>query len=190
MKIAVDAQHIGKPGRCLDRGASAGGYREVDVATAYALGLDRRLIELGHDVLWVGAGEYRARWALADSWGAQIYLACHCNAGGQGRDEALIFYDLRSNRGRTLAVSVATGLLGRALAARPDTNGTARDADYSEAFATISGVRAVALCLEPLFLDGARTQARLQADGHPWGLGQEIGRSIADHLHRAIGTWT
>jgi hypothetical protein len=31
-----------------------------------------------------------------------------------------------------------------------------RDADYSEAFGTIAGVRAVALCLEPYFLDGPR----------------------------------
>ncbi len=58
-----------------------------------------------------------------------------------------------------------------------DTNGVPRDADSSEAFGTIAGVRAVALCLEPYFLDGPRREFLARLD--------EVGAATA----RGIDGW-
>ena len=105
-------------------------------------------------------GEYQAQWARADQYQAGVYLNGHVNAGGGDRGE--LFYDHRSTRGQALAEHVAAALGALvpwpcyARPCRPDTNGQPRDADYSEAFHCITGVKAVALCVEPYFLDGPR----------------------------------
>ena len=189
MKVAIDVQHGGKPGRPSDRGAVSAPHEEYQLATWYALEADRRLRALGHECLWVGAGDYAERWRRADDWQAGVYLACHVNAGGRGRDGALLFYDHRSTRGSALAQQVAAqmaplvGWACEARACRPDTNGTPRDADYSEAFGTIAGVQAVALCLEPFFIDGAQAGRRLALDADRVALCRAVGVAVAEGVH-------
>lgn len=164
MRVALDVQHAGKPDHPGDRGAHWLGVDEVDVTRAYAAEIDRELRRLGHTVHWLGCGTYPSRWALADSYGATVYLACHLDSGLAGRagDRGLVLHDHRSTRGAALAGIVAPDLtkaLGwpvKAAPCRPDDDGQARDEDYSEPFACIRGVRAVALVLEPGFLDGAK----------------------------------
>lgn len=119
----------------------------------YTDALDRELRRLGHGCVLLYDGDYRDKWTRADGLGAGVYLNCHVNLGGG--DRGLVLHDHRGARGWALAEVVA-GELCRALgwrsearACRPDTNGVPRDADYSEAFGTIAGVRAVALWLEP-----------------------------------------
>ncbi len=160
MIVAATIGHAGRPSRLADRGAVFEGVEETSAVRRYTDALDQELRRLGHGCVLLSDGEYRDQWARADGLGAGVYLNCHVNAGGG--DRGLVLHDHRSARGRALAEGVA-GELGRALgwrcearACRPDSNGVPRDADFSEAFGTIAGVRAVALCLEPYFLDGPR----------------------------------
>lgn len=164
MKVAIDVQHRGKPDKPGDRGAHWLGVDEVDVSTLYAAEVDRELRRLGHTIHWLGCGSYPSRWALSDSYGADVFLACHLDAGLAGRagDRGFVLHDHRSTRGATLAQLVAADLTAHlpwhvsAVPCRPDDDGEPRDEDYSEAHSCIRGVRAVALVLEPGFLDGAR----------------------------------
>lgn len=180
----VDIGHRNKRGRLGDRGAlrqdpQRGPLEEATLATLYGLALDAELRRLGWDVILGGAGDYEERWHQADELHADVYLQLHVNAGGGDRGE--IFYDYRSTRGQRLAELVADRLGHvvrwpcRARACRPDTNGVPRDADYAEAFSTIAGVRAVALCVEPYFVDGPQFDAfHAHLD--------DIGRAIAQGL--------
>lgn len=164
MRIALDVQHRGKPDKPADRGAHWLGVDEVDVSALYAAEIDRELRRLGHEVHWLGCGGYAERWALSDVRGADVYLACHLDAGLAGRagDRGLVLYDHRSPRGAALAgpmaqsLAVALGWSVHSLPCRPDDDGEPRDEDYSEPYACIRGVKAVALVLEPGFLDGAK----------------------------------
>jgi N-acetylmuramoyl-L-alanine amidase len=180
MLVAATIGHAGRPGRWADRGAAFNGVEEASVVRRYTDALDQALRRRGHDCLLLSDGAYAEQWARADGYGAAVYLNCHVNAGGG--DRGLILFDHRSNRGQSLARAVA-GEMTRALpwtvqdlACRPDTNGLPRDADFSEAFATIAGVRAVALCLEPYFLDGPRRLAFLDQLAL-------VGEAIASGLH-------
>jgi len=164
VRVCIDVQHRGKPGSPDDRGAHWLGVDEVDVSALYAAETCRGLRRLGHEVHWLGCGTYPERWALSDARGADVYLACHLDAGLGGRagDRGLVLHDHRSTRGAALAAIVAPDLtkaLGwpvKAAPCRPDDDGQARDEDYSEPYACIRGVRAVALVLEPGFIDGVK----------------------------------
>lgn len=160
MLIALDIGHRGKPSRLRDRGVVRDGVEETDLTTRYAVVADRELRRLGHECILLGDGEYADRWARADGYGAAVYAQLHVNAGGGDRGE--VFYDHRSSRGAKLAQAVAVELSrtwpwpSSAKACRPDTNNVARDGDYSEAYNCIRGVKAVAVVLEPYFIDGPR----------------------------------
>ena len=160
MIIAATIGHAGRPSRWADRGAVFEGCEEVSVVRRYLDAADAELRRLGHEVVLLSDGEYAAQWARADAYGADVYLNCHVNAG-RG-DYGLVLYDHRSNAGKRLAESIAAEMVRAfpwattARACRPDTNGVPRDVDFSEAFACIAGVKAVAICFEPYFLDGPR----------------------------------
>jgi len=180
--VAATTGHAGRLSRLRDRGAAAGGLEEVSLVRRYVDALDRELRRLGVDFLPLSDGEYSAQWARADAAGARVYLNCHVNAGGGNRGE--ILYDHRSPRGRALAEHVAAELDGvvpwpvYVRAARPDDDGEPRDEDYSEGYACIAGVRAVALCVEPYFIDGPQVA---------WFVAHldEVGAAIA----RGVAAW-
>ena len=183
MILAATIGHAGRPSRWSDRGAAFEGSEEVSVVRRYLDAFDREARALGHTVVLLSDGEYASQWARADLYTASVYLNCHVNAGGGDRGE--LFYDHRSTSGKLLAGFVA-GELGAvvpwpcfARMCQPDSNGVARDGDYAEAFACISGVKAVALCVEPYFLDGPR---------RGWFLGQldTVGRALA----RGVDAWS
>lgn len=184
MILAATIGHAGRPSRWSDRGAAFEATEEVSVVRRYLDAFDREARALGHTVVLLSDGEYSAQWARADAYQARVYLNCHVNAGGGDRGE--LFYDYRSIRGRALAEVVAAELgqavpwACRARACRPDTNGISRDGDYSEAFSCISGVKAVALCVEPYFLDGPRRAWFLD---HLDLIGQGLARGVDAWTH-------
>lgn len=169
MRVAIDLQHAGKPSRPDDRGASAFGVEEVSLTRLHLDGADRELRRLGHQVLPLSDGEYADRWARADAWRADVYVALHVNAGGGARGE--VFHDYRSTHGPALAEAVAAALHDAlrwpcaARPCRPDDDGQPRDEDYQEAYGCIRGVRAVAILVEPGFLDGPPEHRALLRDG-------------------------
>jgi len=148
MPLAVfDIQHRGKPGRWADRGAVAFGLEDVDLTHRYALAADKRLRAAEWDCCILADGHYADRWAGADAYGAQVYVACHVDGGGGDRGTA--FFDARSARGPKLAEVVAEALrkvVPWPVLPRPTVAG-------DRALNTIHGVRAVALCFEPGFVD-------------------------------------
>jgi N-acetylmuramoyl-L-alanine amidase len=168
-------------------GASFEGHQEVTMVRRYVAALRARLMELGWAVSVSDKNRYSADKAAADAMGATVYLNCHLNAGMGGKDSQRgeIFYDYQTStaNGIALATTVARHLddaLPFAVLAkrcRPDTNGTPRDGDYSEAYGCIAGVEAVSLCAEPFFIDGAH-RAELRADA----MLDRIGVLIADGI--------
>ena len=165
---------IGHAYKGENAGASFEGFQEVTMIRRYVAALRGRLMELGWAVTVSDKNRYSADKAAADAMGATVYVNAHINAGMGGKDSQRgeIFYDYQTSQqnGIALATTVARHLddaLPFAVLAkrcRPDTNGVARDGDYSEAYGCISGVRAVALCTEPFFLDGAhRAELRTEA---------------------------
>ncbi len=180
MIIAITIGHAGRESRPADRGAVVEGIEEVSVVRQYTDALDRELRAFGHTVYLLSDGPYSEQWKRADGYNAAIYLNCHVNAGGGDRGE--FFYDHRSQKGKALAeqlareVQLALGWPCFAKPCRPDTNGQARDGDYSEAFGCISGVKAVAICVEPYFLDGLR---RAQFRGGLASLAKAMAKAIS-----------
>lgn len=178
---------IGHAGRTPpDRGAAYEGFYEIDGIRLYTAALAAQLRTLGWRVE-VREGNYSDAKREADALGAVAYINAHINAGMGGRDSQRgeIFYDYQSRptNGLALAASIADHLDDwapyrvYAKSCRPDTNGKPRDSDYQEAYGCIRGVRAVAICTEPFFLDGAH-RAELRS---PEGLAR-IGVSIADGI--------
>lgn len=175
---------IGHAGRTPpDRGATYEGFYEIDGIRQYAAACAAQLRTLGWRVE-VREGKYSVAKAEANALGATVYLNCHINAGMGGRNlqRGEIFYAVESpaHNGPALALAVADSLDDwtpfpvYAKSCRPDTNGTPRDSDYQEAHGCIRGVRAVALCTEPFFLDGALREYLRSAEGL-----SRIGVSIA-----------
>ena len=182
MLVILDVQHIGKPHRPDDRGACHDGDEEAGLAMRYALSADKRLRHHGHKCIIVAEGHYASRWDRANAYGAQVYVACHVNAGGGDRAE--IYYDHRTSPdgGVLLASKVGEflqlaleGLEVRTIAARPMQDGQAKDAP-SRAFNTFKGVIPHALCFEPYFIDGP------QADLFRQSLGI-VGYALADGIN-------
>lgn len=194
-RIMLDPGHINKPDRPGDRGAVHAGLEEADLASQYLAAADRRLRQLGHQVLLGGGpGTYAERVLMAHRLGCDLYVQGHVDAGLAGRtsgDRGTVIHDHRSRSGAALSEAVAFALgrvcpwVVRAAPARPDDDGQPRDEDLSEAFACIStayALKPVALLLEPGFIDGPA--------GAPW-LSQRanllaLGAALADGIH----TWS
>jgi N-acetylmuramoyl-L-alanine amidase len=184
--VALDRQHSGVPSRAyadagawadLDRdGRRDGEEQEALLTPVYLLAAEKRLRELGHSVLVVSDGQYTARHARVREYAADVYVACHLNAGGG--DYGLAVHDARSTGGRALAGAVVRSLT----AACPELRrGVVGDTvGFPRARACIEGVFAgkpVGLCFEPAFMDRPEHQALLT----PAGL-ERIGRALADGI--------
>ena len=178
---------VGHAGRTPpDYGASFEGFRELDGIRLYVAACADRLRSHGWRVE-VREGNYSNAKAEADALGATVYINAHINAGMGGRDDQRgeVFYDRASKpaNGPALAASVADHLDDWTpyhvypKSCRPDSNGKPRDSDYAEAYGCIRGVRAVAVCTEPFFLDGAHRSELRSSEGLA-----RIGVSIADGI--------
>lgn len=196
--IFLDRQHAGKPGRrASDRGATfdADGDGQIDIweseammTPKYLLAAEERLIELGHNVMCISDGWYSARHERCNMYqqgmrGPFVYVAAHLNAGSQNRaDYGAVFYDYRSNTGPELSMYVAVRLKN----ACPELDGGVKlipaDPDNwtKNAYNTIAGVAATAICFEPCFVD---------YDGHKPLLTDEGMRRIGTALAEGINDW-
>ncbi|HEX6040288.1 N-acetylmuramoyl-L-alanine amidase [Longimicrobium sp.] len=115
------ARPDGLPG--IDRGASAGGHNESDVALLYASELARALAARGVSTWSTRTGENlslslqeRVRLANAKP-GAEAFVSLHCNASGSPAAEGFqVFHARGSEKGARLGASivraVAAGIMG------------------------------------------------------------------------------
>lgn len=196
MIIALDVQHSGRVSRPRDLGASADidgdSLKELHESEAlwtpfYALFAQMRLLELGHTVYPISDGEYSERHRRVNRYSADVYIACHLNAGsvaqnGKRRQPySALFYDFRSKPERGLALAEAIdSRLGRIEEIggnrriwATSTKDWRRNAHY-----TIKGVKAVAICYEPLFIDAPAHHALFTFEGM-----RQIGHALAEGIH-------
>ncbi len=188
LKAAVDVQHLWKPPpRQWDRGAvfTVDGMKvaEADAALVYASVLAHWLRERGGEVLenqpstGVFVGTYPQRNRAAIAWGANLYLACHLNAGG-GHYAALEFMSM--SEGESVAKRMGTELVRQLPglgSCHPVSLGSAsRGAVCIETCASLMP----ALIVEPFFGDSPATQPFLS---HP-GLIQ-----VGAALGAAVASW-
>ena len=187
--VALDRQHVGKPGKPGDLGAECKPRFswEAYLTAEYLLAAEKELRRLGHDVIPISDGRNRDRHERFNNYasrymGPSCYIAAHFNAGGG--DYGASFFDARSSLGERLAVRIKTEFnkempdLGRFRIIK------SRPSDWtSNAFATIKGVwtgPACGICFEPAFLDNPWHVKLLDSDGL-----QLMGRTLA----RAIDEW-
>ena len=181
----LSRDHAGKQWNLDDRGASFAGNVEAMLTPIYMLAMERRLLALGHDVMWLCDGSYSERHARCVQYAktdtaSSVYLACHLNAGAG--DYGAAFYDGRSSMGLAAATQVVLALdeacpeLGRVRVVK------SKSTDWTNhAYNTISGVyvgRPCALCLEPCFIDAPDHADLLTTRGL-----DRMGTAIADGLH-------
>ena len=163
MRVILDRQHAGNAGRINDRGAAfdvdADGVvedheREAMLTPGYILAAEARLIALGHEVIVISDGTYPARALRAIDYGADVYVACHANAGAG--DYGLAVANVGSARGAALATAIAGKLRVLCPELRRVVVGDTSAASFPRAAACIGGVakaRAIGICYEPGFLD-------------------------------------
>jgi N-acetylmuramoyl-L-alanine amidase len=183
--IYLDIQHIGKPNKRKDMGASIGDKPEQTEAywtSLYAFFCEMKLRELGHEVMRITDGIYSSRHSRVNNYHSYredqgVYISCHINAGGG--DKGIMFYDYRSLRGKELAKCICTKLseltqisTTKSIACRPE--------DWTKnAFNTIKGIqRPVAICCEPFFIDNPRNQELLTFSNI-----KRVGELLAEGIH-------
>jgi len=178
MIIALDRQHVGKPGKRIDDLGAWGdldrdGKASIIESEAIWTGLylwhaELALREMGHSVYPMSHGRYSDRHKAANKAGCDVYVAAHLNSltggtrSGQTANYGAVFFDGRSSRGNGPALADAIGAeLGKlpAIGSRVRI-WPAQSGDWtSRAYSTIRGVsRPVAICYEPAFLDYAGHQ--------------------------------
>lgn len=193
LTAAVDVQHLYRESHPGDQGSmftdAAGRHTtEASLATVYAIALASWFRARGARVLTndraAGTllGEYWTRNHAAAAWGADVYLACHVNAGG-GR-YATVEY-MNGSPGLFLALSVLGMLKGV-----PELNGSHskalrrgdRGAVCVEGFPADRGA---AVILEPFFGD-CPAHRPLWAAPRLVGIAGLIGEGVARWWE---GTW-
>jgi N-acetylmuramoyl-L-alanine amidase len=187
MRVILDRQHAGQVRRPDDRGAAAdldGDHvigqheREAMITPLYILAAEARLIMLGHEVIVISDGTYPERAARAIGYAADVYVACHANAGAG--DYGLAIANAGSTSGAALATAITAKLRTLCPELRRVVVGDTSAASYPRAAACIGGVakaRAVGICYEPGFLDQP-SHAPMWSGSGPTRVGQALAEGI------------
>lgn len=182
MMIFLDRQHLGKPNRWNDEGASRDGLTETYLTSQYIFHAENHLRMQGFDVCVLTDGWYKDRHRRVNDYcanvnGKCVYIACHINAGSGAYGAS--FYDHRSTSGSALAHAINIRLQNacpelqsvKRIAAKPD--------DWTNhAYNTIKGVsKPVGICFEPLFIDCPEHEPLTQPEGI-----RRVGVALADGI--------
>jgi N-acetylmuramoyl-L-alanine amidase len=166
--IILDRQHVGQPIKRYSGSIGAGadidgdGKKEVWEAEAtwtsrYLFYMEQRLrLDDRYHIIPVSDGTYSQRHKRVNgyqdslNYPNNVYIACHANAGGG--NYGLWLYDSRSTTGQLLAKCIAEEVQKEFPGVRQITRAASKDS-WSNAYYCIKGVKAVAICAEPWFLD-------------------------------------
>jgi N-acetylmuramoyl-L-alanine amidase len=186
LRVAVDVQHLYKTSNPDDRGAVfelPGGFHlnEAQAVTVYAQALCAWLAARGaavltnHPAAQVMVGSYYRRQKEAEKWDAQVYLACHLDAG-KGSYAALEY--VVGSAGMTLGARIGARLCDdfqeilsyKTVSLGPQARG----------FSCISGFFSAraAVLVEPFFGDNPRQQGLLSTPKLVV-VGESIGEGVA-----------
>jgi N-acetylmuramoyl-L-alanine amidase len=190
MKVALDVQHLYRPNHPSDQGtvyhlangyANSSSITEAHCTLIYAGAIHEFLASWGAEVLTNDAGAgvltgfYSQRNHAAGLWGADLYLACHLNAGGGSYAAIEMMAAHRDDRltgfiGTELTQSVPEIRSSRAVGLGQTDRGAVCIRDCS----------CPAAILEPFFGDTPSQQGLMAA-----GRLLEVGQAIA----RGVGSW-
>ncbi len=186
MIVCVDVQHIGKKSSPHDTGAYAFGKTEIWFTLRYGKLIAEELKALGHTVYFSAEsltdgildGDYSTRHEFANKIEADLYIACHVNAGGA--DYALVEIQ-RGAYQKTidLANSVAQAMKDAVPCSRAVVN---KIGDGERGWNCISGIKKpCAILLEPFFIDNAEDARFMSTD--------EGTKRLAHAVVSAISLW-
>ena len=198
MLVFLDRQHTGQINRLNHTGASrdldGDGRIAVEEMEAfftpyYLLSCEIRLRELGYHTIPISDGSYAERHQRCNEYQSKygkecIYIAAHLNAGSAGgKGYGSMFYDHRSSRGRELAKKICSQLEAVIPELENDCRAIACSSDNwtKNAYYTIKGVQAFAICAEPAFIDSRYHKPLF----NPAGM-RRIGETIANGIHAFI----
>ena len=170
MKIIIDPGHAG---RSIDPGAvnNESGLQEADVVLMISKLLENQLTESGYEVKltrndWEEeeTDDLSYRTALANSWGADIFISLHCNSA---ENENAKGYEIWTSPGDTLGDRLATCIYGEIANEFPYMPGRADyfdgDPDKEARFYVLLHTEAPACLIETAFISNSE-EASLLAD--------------------------
>ena len=190
LRVAVDVQHLYRNDKPNDRGSvyaipdGAHGSGQVKVteasaATIYAGALVAYLRDLGAAVLAndpvkrVLVGDYWHRNLEAAAWHADLYLACHLNAGG-GRYACIEYMGVQGG-----VCALPAALILSAITEETKQPGRRRTLFRGDRGPVcIEGFPGRAFIVEPFFGDDIGDSQRLLAPASLARIGQAVGRGI------------
>lgn len=132
MRVVIDPGHAG---RNIDPGAVNGktGLQEADVALVISRLVKKYLLAVGYEVKLTRTDweqeetdDLSYRTALANDWGADIFISLHCNSAANQSAEG---FEVWTSLGNTLGDKLATCIYGQIAGEFPDWAGRT---DYSD----------------------------------------------------------
>ena len=170
MKVMIDPGHAG---RNTDPGAvnKVSGLQEADITLMISKLLENYLSEAGYEVKltrndWEEeeTDDLSYRTALANSWGADIFISLHCNSAVNENAKG---YEIWTSPGDTFGDRLATGIYGEIAEAFPDRQGRTDfsdgDPDKESRFYVLLHTEAPACLVEMAFISNTE-EASLLAD--------------------------
>ena len=189
MKVVIDPGHAG---RNIDPGAVNGstGLQEADVALVISRQVASYLLNVGYEVKLTRTeweqeetDDLSYRTALANDWGADIFISLHCNSAANQSAEG---YEVWTSPGNTLGDKLATCIYGQIAAEFPDRAGRTDysdgDPDKESRFYVLVHSDAPACLLEMAFISND-AEAGLLADA-AWQdrYARAIARGVTDYF--------
>ncbi|MCX7781164.1 MAG: N-acetylmuramoyl-L-alanine amidase [Negativicutes bacterium] len=188
MRIVLDSGHSGSP----DPGAvnSTIGLKESDVTLAVAKLAKKYLLAVGHEVKLTRTeweqpetDDLSYRTALANDWGADIFISLHCNSAA---NESAKGYEVWTSPGDTLGDRLATYIYEQVAAEFPGRKGRTDyadgDPDKESRFYVLIHTDAPACLVEMAFISNDE-EAGLLADA-AWQdrYARAIARGVTDYI--------
>ena len=189
MKVVIDPGHAG---RNIDPGAVNGstGLQEADVALVISRQVASYLLNVGYEVKLTRTeweqeetDDLSYRTALANDWGADIFISLHCNSAANQSAEG---YEVWTSPGNTLGDKLATCIYGQIAAEFPDRAGRTDysdgDPDKESRFYVLVHTDAPACLVEMAFVSNDEEAALLADAAWQDRYARAIARGVTDYF--------
>ena len=189
MRVVIDPGHAG---RNIDPGAVNGttGLQEADVALVISRQVANYLLNVGYEVKLTRTeweqeetDDLSYRTALANDWGADIFISLHCNSAANQSAEG---YEVWTSPGNTLGDKLATRIYGQIAAEFPDRAGRTDysdgDPDKESRFYVLVHTDAPACLVEMAFISNDAEAALLADAAWQDRYARAIARGVTDYF--------
>ena len=188
MKVVIDPGHAG---RNIDPGAvnATTGLQEADIALVISRQVANYLLNVGYEVKLTRTeweqeetDDLSYRTALANDWGADIFISLHCNSAANESAEG---YEVWTSPGQTEGDRLATCIYKQIAAEFPDRAGRTDysdgDPDNESRFYVLVYTDAPACLVEMAFISNDE-EAALLANAAWWDrYARAIARGVTDY---------